>query len=126
VGGKQAYTYLYFGQSWHRGAAHMAWTQPDLMDVEGYDPGFLPQPGTPVRIQIHESGSRTGQLPVAALGQPAPILLARPPGMAGPDLGRAEAGARMQLRPAGAVAAPAAPAPWLEYWSVGRTQAFVP
>lgn len=125
VGGKQVYAYLYFSQSWHGGATRLAWAMPDLAEVPGFDPGFLPQAGVPVAISVYQSGSRPGQLPStppSALG--APLIAWRTPPAATPFEAPVQ-GARMQLRPLGPAAA-LAPAPWQEYWSVRRSQTFVP
>ncbi len=126
LGSKQAYCYLYFSSGWHRGAARLAWAQPDLGAVPGFDPGFFPLPGAEASVTLYQSGSQPGA--AAGLAPGHPFGLAAPPG---PAL-LIQAGtppARMSLRPQ---AAPGRPAPaalntsWTEYWYARRTQFIVP
>jgi hypothetical protein len=127
VGTKQAYCYLYFGQSWHAGASQLTWTQPDLSAIPGFDPGFFPQAGTGAQVALYQSGSQTR--PVSGLF--ARLDGAPPPTFAAPlDRGFLKAapasrpGMQLNIRP---TAAPAVTgAPWTEYWAVHRAQTIVP
>lgn len=122
----QVYWYLNFGSTWHRGAASLAWTQPDLSAVPGFSPDFLARPGTEVEVSLHQSGSRAGQQVLGLPGpwSPSPVPLAAPPGLAAPGA-RAPGVPGLRLRTVPASAALAA-APWSEYWFVNRTQRRLP
>ena len=125
--GKQAYCYLYFGQGWHRGAARMTWTLPDLSFLRGFDPGFFPQAGAPTQVSIYQSGSQTGSAgnPLLGLAGPKPFAPVDPPGRARPNATPLQL-PRFRLRMLGLSAAKPAAIPWSEYWSVSRTQTLLP
>jgi hypothetical protein len=125
---RQAYCYLYFGQSWHAGAAQMSWSQPDLSAVPGFDPGFLPQSGSPAQISIYQSGNQTSQPAELPFGPVASTFLAnlKPQGrFMLPAESVGVPGMRLKVVVAPTKAA-AVGAPRTEYWSVNRRQTQVP
>jgi hypothetical protein len=123
--GKQAYCYLYFGRSWHGGAARMTWTMPDFSSMPGFDPGFLPQSGAAARVSIYQSGSQAGPTPASTLAAGNPFSFLAPPGRSPLAVGRPEIPG-LRLQPIGPAAGRAAASPWLEYWSASRTQILTP
>lgn len=117
LGRKQAYAYLYFGSSWHRGASRLAWAQPDLAQVPGFDPGFFPLPGAEASVTLYQSGSQAGSASLPAALDPPPGTPVR------------RGGPRMTLRPLAAPglrAQPLALGAWSESWYARRTQTVMP
>lgn len=125
IQGKQAYCYLYFGRSWHGGVPRMTWTMPDFSSVPGFNPGFLPQAGTAVRVSIYQSGSQAGPAPASTLPAGNPFSFVAPPSRSPLAAGRPEIPG-LRLQPIGPAASKAASSPWLEFWSASRTQTLNP
>lgn len=123
IGTKQAYCYLYFGKSWHAGAARLTWTQPDLSAVPGFDPGYFPQPGAAARVALYQSGSQTSQTAGPTLQEP--LAFAAPPGRSMLRLER-PGNIGMRLKFQGPAANTISASPWTEYWVAHRTQTLVP
>lgn len=125
--GKQVYCYLYFGRTWHQGAARLSWTQPDLSSTPGFEPSFLPQAGAAVQATLYQSGLQVGADPSLRPGLPGQnlfpfqvppgraFLVPEPPGLA-----------LIRMKAQGSPAKAAAGVPWSEYWTASRSQTLIP